>query len=39
MKIIIPILALISLALLVLLPRLRKPAKPIDLGLGTRPRA
>ena len=38
MKIIIPVLALIGLALLVLLPRLRNPAKPIDLGLGSRPR-
>lgn len=38
MKIIVPILVLIGLALLLLLPRLRKPGKPIDLGLGSRPR-
>lgn len=35
MELMIPALALIGLVLLALLPRLRKPAKPLELGLGS----
>ena len=38
MEIILPVLALMGLVLLALLPRLRKPAKPLELGLGIRRR-
>lgn len=39
MELMIPALALIGLVLLALQPRLRKPAKPLELGLGTRRRS
>lgn len=39
MELMIPALALIGLVLLALLPRLRKPAKPLELGLGSRRRS
>lgn len=38
MEIIVLVLALTGLVLLALLPRLRKPAKPLELGLGIRRR-
>lgn len=39
MEVIISTLAVAGIVLLALLPRLRKPAKPLELGLGSRRRS